>query len=539
MQCCCCAPSATNLCTACEFRGGNRAGTRCIRALAGTAGSRQAVFAVSKASPEPSDEAISRLAALSLAEYEQCRIGEAQRLGWRVAVLDSAILAVREKASPAKGRGVTLSEPVPWPYPVSTADLLDELVSGVSRHVVLSISAVDAIALWIAHTWVYVRFEHTPRLAITSPTRRCGKSTLLDVLAATCFRALKTDNVTTAAIFRIIEALRPLTLLIDEADSFLTRSDELRGVLNSGCERSGLVIRVEEQDGKYVAVPFATYAPAALAAIRDLPSTLNDRSVPIRPQRKAAHETVVRLRALGARAALAELARKLARWAADEIDALALDPPIPDEFGDREGDIAVPLLAIADLAGPAWADRGRRALLQLWGLRPAEEGEEAGTLPLEDLRTLFVDRRASRLPTREIIVALARLEERPWPEWCRGKTIRPWQLAALLRPFGIHSRDLKLTGGQVLKGYDRSDFEDTWNRYLGVSAGTERSPIRYRRYWLERTARKSARAFRYPDYAVPNHKTGCPQPEQSGSGGRASRMPGGAAEHDSSDEIVL
>jgi hypothetical protein len=38
-----------------------------------------------------------------------------------------------------------------------------------------------AVALWIAHTFVYQRFAVTPRLMMTSPVRGCGKTTLLDL----------------------------------------------------------------------------------------------------------------------------------------------------------------------------------------------------------------------------------------------------------------------------------------------------------------------------------------------------------------------
>ena len=75
-----------------------------------------------------------------------------------------------------------------------------------------------------------------PRLLFASPEMRCGKTTALGVLRRLSFRALQAANISTAAVFRTIEAMRP-TLLIDEADTFLAKSDELRGVVNSGHER--------------------------------------------------------------------------------------------------------------------------------------------------------------------------------------------------------------------------------------------------------------------------------------------------------------
>ena len=236
---------------------------------------------------ENGDEAAARLAKLPVLEYERTRLAEAERLGCRASVLDQIVSQARGDAGGAHGRGIVLHDPEPWPGPADLADLLTGTVAALRRHVVLPAASAEVTALWVAHTFIYERFDHTPRLGITSPLRRCGKSTLLDVLRLLCRRTLKADSISASGVFRTVEALKPLTLLIDEADSFLRDNEELRGVLNSGYERSGQVIRVLEQRGEHTPVAFATFAPVVLAAIGDLPSTLADRSIPIRLQRKS------------------------------------------------------------------------------------------------------------------------------------------------------------------------------------------------------------------------------------------------------------
>ena len=47
-----------------------------------------------------------------------------------------------------------------------------------------------------------------------------------------------TANVTAAAVFRVVEIQRP-SLLIDEADTFLSENEGLRGILNSGHRQGG------------------------------------------------------------------------------------------------------------------------------------------------------------------------------------------------------------------------------------------------------------------------------------------------------------
>ena len=73
--------------------------------------------------------------------------------------------------------------------------------------------------------------------------KRCGKSTLLELLLGLVFKALSTSNTSVAALFRGIEMWQP-TVLIDEGDTFLRDNEELRGIINSGHSRgSAYVLR--------------------------------------------------------------------------------------------------------------------------------------------------------------------------------------------------------------------------------------------------------------------------------------------------------
>jgi putative DNA primase/helicase len=424
-------------------------------------------FALLDGPTESEDDAIARLAKLSPFQYDRVREGQAKQLGVRVGVLDGQVGKSRhDAAGPASGRSVPVKDVDPWPEPVATAALLNETLDAVHRHVVLSAEAAIAVALWILHSWVYEQFAHSPRLTITSATKRCGKSTLLEVLRATCRRTLKADNVSAAGVYRIVEAYKPLCLLIDEADTFMRHNDELRGVLNSGFEQTGQVIRVVENNREQVPVAYQTYCAVALAAIGAIPGTVADRAIPVRLDRKAANQPIEKLRAVGNREKLATLERKLARWSADVGCSLSPAPTIPAGLNDREGDICVVLLAIADHAGPAWASRARDALLFVFGVRAKDEGDtELGTLLLADIRAIFRARSASRLTSGDLCKWLADIEERAWPEWRRGKPISKTQLAAALRPFRIRPTTIR-DGATTAKGYYCDHFDDAWNRYL-------------------------------------------------------------------------
>ena len=89
-----------------------------------------------------------------------------------------------------QGRPLTLDDPAPWPDEVHGADLLDALEATFRRFVVLPDGAAAALALWTLHTFAHEAAAVSPLLGITSPEKRCGKTTLLALLTALALRAL-------------------------------------------------------------------------------------------------------------------------------------------------------------------------------------------------------------------------------------------------------------------------------------------------------------------------------------------------------------
>jgi putative DNA primase/helicase len=389
-------------------------------------------------------------------------------------LVDAALHTPNTDAGTAtQGQAVTLTDPMPWEEPVNGVMLLGELVGAIRRHVVLPECAADAVALWILHTHALNAAQITPRLAILSPEKRCGKTTMLKILSRLVRRPLPTTNVTAAALFRTIEKFQP-TLLVDEADTFLSEREELRGILNTGHDRLGAeVIRCAGDDAE--PRRFATWAPVALAAIGKIHDTLSDRSVVIGMKRRTADESVAPLRRKH-QAELAPLPRKCARWAADNGAQLTgLEVEGPPELNDRAADNWEALLAIADVAGGEWPARARRAALAL-SVGPDEEDQSSrAQLLLADVRGLFERTEGDRLTTKELLRELNGLEGRPWADYSRGKGLSAHQMAANLRRFGIQPRNLRTASG-VVKGYMSDDFRDAFARYLGSRTATSANP---------------------------------------------------------------
>jgi hypothetical protein len=244
------------------------------------------------------DAEIERLAKLSTIQYEQERKGAASQLGVRAPILDRLVEAERERLGLVEedgrqGRAIALPAPEPWPTPINGAALLDGIAEAIGRYVVMSDHARFATALWVVHTFLLDCFGISPRLAVRSPMKRCGKTTLLDVLSRLVLRPLPTGSVTAAALFRVVEGYRP-TLLVDEADTFLSEADELRGVLNSGHRKGGQVVRTVGDDHEPRA--FSTFAAVTIAIIGNLPDTLADRSVTVDLKRRMPSEKVASFR---------------------------------------------------------------------------------------------------------------------------------------------------------------------------------------------------------------------------------------------------
>lgn len=355
-------------------------------------------------------------------------------------------------------------------YAPNAAELLNRLCTKLKRHMVITDAQADVIALWILHTYVYRKFRHTPRLAVISPEKRCGKSTLLELLELLCCNPLKTDSASEAAIFRKVDSEESITLLMDEADSFMSTQPGLRNVLNSGFAASGQSLRCVKSSDDYASKGFKTFCPVAIASIGDLPDTVMDRSVVIRLRRKTDDETVERIRPH--RETIGQFGEVIAAWAKDVDLSPHLDPSMPDDLGDRQADISTPLAAVADYAGGEWPERARAALLEVF---TTVEEASLGAMVLGDIRAIFAEADADKMSSAVICAALVKLEHRPWAEFRGGTAISKPQLASLLAPFGISPINIRI-GKDVVKGYERAAFADAWLRYLPPEADKEGGP---------------------------------------------------------------
>ena len=239
----------------------------------------------------------------------------------------------------------------------------------------------------------------------------------------------------------------------------------LRSVINSGHTRGQGVVRCVGRDEKTPEL-FPTFCPKAIGMCgRKMPETTLSRCIFVELRRKKATEGVTRFTHQDD-AELADLRRRLARWAADSEDALrTAAPKMPAEFSNRRGDNWRVLFAIADLAGEEWGDKARDAAV---AIERTSNSKTAGVRVLAAIKVCFDQTMADAIGSQDLVDMLAADTTSEWAEWRGGKPITQRQLAILLKPLRIFPDRVRI-GAQQVRGYQRSWFEDTSERYLPVS----------------------------------------------------------------------
>ena len=168
------------------------------------------------------------------------------------------------------------------------------------------------------------------------------------------------------------------------------------------------------------------------------------------------------------RAEAAVLARQARRWAIDNVESLrGADPDLPEQLFNRTADNWRPLIAIADRLGADWPGRARIAAQELSGLAE-RDSSSLGIELLADIRAVFAAREANPEPlsSEDLIHALVADPEKPWAEYGkRRKPISQRQLAGLLKPFGLVSKNVRAKNS-VLKGCALDQFSDVFERYV-------------------------------------------------------------------------
>lgn len=339
--------------------------------------------------------------------------------------------------------------------PAAAPTILDEIRTFLSRFVAFTNEDHEMVlALWVLHTWTFEAAYSTPYIYINSAEKQSGKTRTIETLGYLARNPVVAAQVSAASLFRSIESQRP-SIFLDEVDAIWSgaANEDLRGLLNSGYNHKGRVMRVvpvapdSEDDGvRY----FSTFSPKLLAGIDNgqLPDTIADRSINIVLKRKKGDVEVERLQARKIEPEAAALCKKIEEWAEANMDAImATEPAVIEEISDRAFDIAEPLLQVAmqfrGMMRPA-----RAALTRLLTRESAPLSLQAQCLA--KAKEIMEETKADKLASATLAAAME---------------VSPKRLGILLAPYGITPRTIRL-GSNTVKGYNKRDFQDSWERYL-------------------------------------------------------------------------
>ena len=349
------------------------------------------------------------------------------------------------------------------------AGLLDELAVFFRRYVVVGAYRSATVALWIAHSYIFEAARATPYIHFVSPEPGSGKTTALDVLEVLAARAIAIDNISGPALFRLIEADRP-SVLLDEVDGVFAkkRSDDAedhRTLLNSGYRKGKQAIRCGGKNRDELK-RFNLFCPKALAGLRELPTTLAHRTIPIdmKPPRPDEAHADFDVEEVEQEAGL--LRARLRAWAEvaeGDLRDPRLKPPKLPELDARGNEIWRVLFRIADLGGGHWPETARAAARELSSGRRREDEASLGIQLLIDIKHVFIE---DKITCPDLAAALNALEASPWGGWNDGKGISTRELGVKLKRYDIRAKSIRIGGKRAGNGYEKVQFEDAWSRYL-------------------------------------------------------------------------
>src|SRR5215471_12783040 len=342
-----------------------------------------AARATSGSPPELTNDVIINLAGLTPLQYAQQLNRAAKKYRTPVKLLEKAVEAVRVEQEAEK-----LLEPH-WEVakaddPVDAAELFAAIEARILHHVAMPQHLAFVVALWIGQSWIHEHATYSPILFVTSAERDSGKSTLMGIIGFMVRRSLLSVGISAAALYRSIERWQP-TFVIDEADEAFVDNPDLRQVINSGWTRGQGVVRCDPDTNE--PRKFSTFCPKAIASKgKKAPDTILSRAIFIVQKRRTKGERVSHFDHLDD-GGFARLRSQLARWAADNGEALGLARPIaPEGFINRPASNWEMMLAIADSLGSGVGKRARKVAVDLAN---AVDVASMGANLLRDIKTMF------------------------------------------------------------------------------------------------------------------------------------------------------
>jgi hypothetical protein len=327
---------------------------------------------------------------------------------------------------------------------------------------------IPMIAFWVIGSYLHRAFELYPYLWINSPTKRCGKTLLLELIDALSFNGSGIQTAPTQAVLYRVPAITGGTLCWDEAESLHKGKEggERIEVINMAHRRGGAVQRCEGEDNRVRS--FEVFRPIAIAGIETIHDTVQDRSIKIELARKREGQKVSRLQLDRIKKELQDLRDEL------HINALERTPAIidifrkfPDEIipncgNDRLRNALEVIFSVAEGMGVSFPPTLLEATKDLSENREAEDNELGFIQAINILKDELTNRTLDDLvlTSKE---ALELFQQGGIEDMKERKDAQN-----LLRKMKIYS-DSHRVAGVKMRGYkvDLKKIEDWEKRYCG------------------------------------------------------------------------
>lgn len=330
-------------------------------------------------------------------------------------------------------------------------------------------ATLDLCSLWAAHTHVVgtderLAFSSSPRLLFLSDKRGSGKSQAMQRVLGLSFHGRMVIDPTPLSYATMVSRARA-TIAVDEADCLFgagQAKQQLRGLLNAGYTPGAEFARGKDETIDV----FSPLLIAGLGArIRIAPELepLRSRSIIVEMLPGSPPDNYERDDHDGLTAMYRD---QLTTWARRNRQAILKQrPEMPKGIEMRLREVCKPLFAIADTAGGHWPETIRDAAKQLLlGEMPEDDSSELSLHDrlLLDVKAIFEQEGASKLPTSTIVANLYAQPASVWKDCWPNRNTAPKELALMLDVVGIEPVRVRIDD-EVLRGYHRYVFEPLWD----------------------------------------------------------------------------
>ncbi len=429
----------------------------------------------------------------------------------------------------------------PWSVERPLSDIVLEARDIIRQFVITDPRHMLLTACWAAHTFAFEQSAYLPLLVFTGAEEDVGKSTYMKVVGRMSYRSYLL--IATLSIHRVLSVYRG-TFLLDESKQ-LAENRDMISFINAGFDNisqhpvdSPILARHDMESGTLL--EFDPRFPKMCAGIGSfLERDTLSRSLVIQMERYLQAESqLVKEYIHCTDAVTLPVYQSFLKYWTDERKATfglkcrTVIHQFPEEFRSRRRLKFVPLLAVAEMGGPALYEEVMEAAKWMHNVPDSGTSNLPHQLLCDVARCVYrqvllhhlkvsdpvtnkpsaaVRNPAAKsyvVPTAKLIELLHLLPEAPWKSYGREKKVLNANgLYEILDPYGLKADQQKI-GGVRYRGLDYKLFHEKYGRYCRIGDPTLKS--------IAEELDKDLKPPDDPSGGSPTSPSGAPQPPSSG-----------------------